>query len=230
MDKNNFFFAGGGLILGLIIGFFVANSINRSAISQQTTAQNTQNAPVLPQQQSVAVQSSQNGMMPQVAETLEKAKNEPNNFEAQTKAGDMYAQIQKFDKAIEFYEQAHRINLTDYDTIVKIGNAYFDMRRFEDAEKWYAQALEKNPDDVNVRTDLGTTFVERKNPDFDRAVKEFQISLQKNPRHEPTLYNLGVAYFKKGDSAEAQKTLRLFESINPQSELMTRLRQVISVK
>jgi tetratricopeptide (TPR) repeat protein len=83
---------------------------------------------------------------------------------------------------------------------------------------------------VNVRTDLGTTFVERKNPDFDRAVKEFQISLQKNPRHEPTLYNLGVAYFKKGDSAEAQKTLRLFESINPQSELMTRLRQVISVK
>jgi len=230
MNRNNFFFAVGGLILGLTIGFFAANSINRSAVNQQTLAQNIQNAPVLPQQPSVAVQDSQNGMMPQVTETLEKAKNEPDNFEAQTKAGDMYVQIQKFDKAVEFYEKAHQINRGDYETIVKIGNSYFDLRQFENAEKWYVQALEKNPDDINVRTDLGTTFVERKNPDFDRALKEFQTSLQKNPRHEPTLYNLGVAYFKKGSTEEAQKTLQKFEAINPQSELMIRLKQVISPK
>ena len=39
------------------------------------------------------------------------------------------------------------------------------------------QALEKKSDDIDVRTDLGITFVERKNPDFDRAIKEFQASL-----------------------------------------------------
>lgn len=230
MNKNYFFFAAGGLIVGLVIGFFTANSINRNALNQQNLVQSSQSQPNFPQQQSVSVKPSENGMMPQVAETLDAAKNQPDNFQAQTKAGDMYSQIQKFDKAAEFYEKAHQINPNDYDTIVKIGNSYFDLRQFEDAEKWYVQALEKNPGDLNVRTDLGTTFVERKNPDFDRAIKEFQTSLQKNPRHEPTLYNLGIAYFKKGNMEEAQKTLQQFESINPQSELLDRLKQTISQK
>lgn len=228
MSKKNLFYGVGGLALGLVIGFFIANSINRSAISQQALTQNQTNSPNFPQQPSAAVQTAPGAMMPQIAETLEKAKNKPNNFAAQVKAGDLYAQIQKFDKAVEFYEKALQINRDDYETIVKTGNSYFDMRQFETAEKWYLRALEKNADDVNVRTDLGTTFVERANPDFERAIKEFQTSLQKNPRHEPTLYNLGVAYLKKGDTAAAQKTLRQFEEINPQSELMIKLRQVIS--
>ena len=65
----------------------------------------------------------------------------------------------------------------------------------------------KKSDDVNVRTDFGITFVERENPDLDRAVKEFQTSLQTNPKHEPALYNLGVAYYKKGNTAETEKIL-----------------------
>ncbi|HEY0426631.1 MAG TPA: tetratricopeptide repeat protein [Pyrinomonadaceae bacterium] len=231
MNKNYFLFGAGGLVIGLIIGFIAANTINRNAFTQPTTAaQNVpiSNAPFLNSQPNSAVQTTQSGMLAQVNETLEKAKNEPDNFDAQVKAGDMYAQIQKFDKAAEFYEKAHKIKPDDYQTIVNIGNTFFDSKQFESAEKWYSEALAKNPDDVNVRTDLGVTFVERANPDFDRAAREFETSLQKNPRHEPTLYNLGIAYFKKGNSEEAQKTLQQLETINPQSQLATRLRQIIS--
>ena len=146
-------------------------------------------------------------MLPEIAETLDKAKSEPNNFEAQMKAGDMYAKIQKFDTAVEFYEKGNQIKPENYEAIVRIGNTYFDSKQFEKAEKWYDQALAKKPDDVNVRTDLGITFVERANPDLDRAVKEFQTSLQTNPKHEPTLYNFGIAYYKKGNVAEAKKML-----------------------
>lgn len=223
-----------GLILGLVIGFFVANKINRQEIAQQNAPTANANAPFLNQQtQAVSVKPNEKpsgGMQPEIAETLDKAKSEPDNFEAQMKAGDMYAKIQKFDTAAEFYEKGNKIKPENYEALVLIGNTYFDSKQFEKAEKWYEQALAKKPDDVNVRTDLGITFVERTAPDLERAVKEFQTSLQTNPKHEPTLYNLGVAYYKKGDVAETQKLLAQLESVNPNSQLTARLKEIVSDK
>ncbi|MCA1639840.1 MAG: tetratricopeptide repeat protein [Acidobacteria bacterium] len=131
---------------------------------------------------------------------------------------------------MEFYQKANQIKPDDYQTIVKIGNTYFDSGQFEQAEKWYLEALEKKSADVNVRTDLGITFVEREMPDLDRAIKEFQTSLQTNPKHEPTLYNLGVAYYKKGNIEKSKETLNQLEIVNEQSELGKRLRQIIGLK
>lgn len=220
----------GGLLVGLFIGFFAANRINQN--SPQVAAQTPPNAPFQNQQipnASVKDQpASQGGMLPDVAATLDKAKNEPTNFDAQIKAGDLYYKIKGFDKAAGFYEQAHKVKSDDYETIVKIGNTYFDAKQFEKSEKWYEQALAKRADDINVRTDLGITFVERESPDYDRAIKEFQTSLATNPKHEPTLYNLGIAYFKKGKLDEANKILAELETINPQSQLVGKLRQIIS--
>ncbi|MDQ3180423.1 MAG: tetratricopeptide repeat protein, partial [Acidobacteriota bacterium] len=173
MNKH-FFYGIIGLIVGLAVGFFTANSINRNAVSHSTIAQNPENAPFISQPTADIKEKPQGGMLPEISETLDRAKNEPNNFEAQIKAGDMYEKIQKFDTAVEFYEKANRVKPEDYETIVKIGNTYFDSKQFEKAEKWYAQALAKKPGDINVRTDFGITFVERENPDLDRAVKEFQ--------------------------------------------------------
>ena len=222
-----------GLVIGLAVGFFVANSINRKEIARQNTPAAIVNAPFSDQRtQAVSVKPHEQsgGMLPEVAETLDAAKNEPNNFAAQMKAGDMYAKIQKFDTAAEFYEKANQVKPDDYEVIVKIGNNYFDSKQFEKAENWYEKALAKKPDDVNVRTDLGITFVERENPELDRAVKEFQTSLQTNPNHEPTLYNLGVAYYKKGDVAETEKILTRLESVNPDSQLAAKLKQIVSEK
>jgi tetratricopeptide (TPR) repeat protein len=232
--QKNILFGIVGLIIGLVIGFFTANSINRNVISQTNAAQNFPEAPSLNQQiQNVSVkeqQHTQSRVQPAIAETLDKAKNEPNNFEAQTVAGDMYLRIQKFDKAIEFYQKANQIKPADYQIMVRIGNAYFDSGQFEQAEKWYLKALEIKPEDVNVRTDLGITFVERKTPDLDHAIKEFQTSLQTNPKHEPTLYNLGIAYYKKGDIEKAKEVLSQLEGADKQSELAEKLRQIISLK
>ena len=225
--QKNILFGIVGLIVGLVVGFFAANSINRNTISQSTVAQNPANAPFLNQSTADIKENQPGGMLNEVNETLDRARNEPNNFEAQVKAGDMHAKIQKFDTAVEFYEKANRVKPEDYETIVKIGNTYLDSNQFEKAEKWYAQAVAKKPNDVNVRTDLGITFAERENPDLDRAIKEFQTSLQINPNHEPTLYNLGIAYYKKGDLEETKKTLAKLETINPNSQLVEKLKQVL---
>lgn len=233
MTRDNVLFGIVGLLVGLIVGFLAANNINRSAISQPNAAQmqTAATAPFAGQQtQTVDIkeQIPSGKPLPEVAEKIDKAKNEPNNLDAQIEAGNLYVKIKSFDRAQEFYTRAAQLNPIDYEKIVAVGNGFFDSGNFDKAEKWYEQALAKKPDDVNVRTDLGITFVERANPDLDRAIKEFQTSLQSNPKHEQTLYNLGIAYFKKGNFDEAQKVLSRLETVNPRGQLSARLRQIIS--
>ena len=232
--KNSITFGIVGLIVGLFIGFFAANRINKNAPTTVISANQAVGSPASPQVQNIVVKdqpadhgTTGGGMLPGVAEAIDKAKNEPNNFDAQIAAGDLYSRIKGVDKAVAYYEAASKLKPDDYGLIVKLGNTYFDAGQFENAEKWYEKALAKKPDDVNVRTDLGITFVERAAPDYDRAVKEFQTSLQTNPKHEPTLYNLGIAYVKKGNKDEAAKTLTQLEAINPTSQLVGRLREAI---
>jgi tetratricopeptide (TPR) repeat protein len=145
-------------------------------------------------------------------------------------AGDMYAQIGRYDKAFEFYQKGVELNPKSFEANVQLANAYFDNRQFENAEKYYTLALEINPKDINARTDLGTTFVERQTPDYERGISEFKKVLEIEPNHEPTLYNLGVAYSRMNDAENAQKTLARLEQANAVSPLVGRLRQILTTK
>lgn len=225
--QKNIFFGIGGLIVGLAIGFYIANSINRGAVAPTQVSLNQPNTASMIEHG--AAQNAPNGeMLTDVQEKLERAKNEPGNFAAQMQAGDMYAQIGRFDEAVKFYEAGVKLNPNDLQANLVLANSYFDSKQFEAAEKYYAKVLEINPKDVNARTDLATTLVERQNPDYERAVKEFEQSLAIDPKHEPTLYNLAVAYSRKGDRENAQKTLARLEQTNPDSQLLGRLKQVIA--
>ena len=86
----------------------------------------------------------------------------------------------------------------------------------------------ENPNDVDVRTDLGSTFMERPNPDFDRAIKEYRASLNINPAHENTLFNISLALMRKGDKQGAQEMLNQFEKVSPQSPLIAKLKQKLA--
>lgn len=223
---NKLLFGIGGLIIGLIIGFFSANYLNRNAVTETATAQNP--TAFNEQVHSADIKEAQTTAkpLPEVQETLDQAKNEPNNFDAQVKAGDLYMRIKGFDKAAEFYEKAQKIKPNDFQILAKIGNTYFDAGQFETAQKWYEQALAQK-EDLSVRTDLGITFVQRTNPDYERAITEFETSLKTNPNHETTLYNLGAAYFKKGDADKAREVLAKLEQVNPNGDLTKKLRETI---
>lgn len=234
MKKENVLFAVAGIFIGFFGGFFLANNLNKREMSRQTISQNDVHPP-LPDRQTQAAdikpaQQAQGKPLPEVSEKLDKATSEPNNFDAQIQAGNLYLQIKGLDKAQEFFDRAARLNPKEYENQVKLGNAFFDIGRFEQAEKWYLAALEIKPEDLNVRTDLGITFVERQTPDYDRAVKEFQTALETNSKFEPALYNLGIAYAKKGDAAQVEKIIAQLEDANPQSKLSEKLRQIVAQK
>jgi tetratricopeptide (TPR) repeat protein len=168
------------------------------------------------------------GTMPGVQAAIDKAKQEPNNFEAQLNAGDIYYKIQRYDQAIEFFKKANQLQPDNYEVLVHLGNSYFDTEKYEEAEKWYSQALAKKSEDTNVRTDLGLTFMFRSAPNYDRAIQEFQKSLSINPNHIQALQNLTVAYTKKGDAANAKATLAKLESVDATNTAIARLRDDIN--
>ncbi len=224
MNKDNFLFAIIGLLAGLIIGFMFANSVNQNAAMRAPAGMNPNAA--MPQNHP-NVDGNSGAMSPQVQAAIDNAKQNPNDFEAQIKAAEVYYQIQRFEGAIEFLKQANKLKPDDYETIVNLGNSYFDANQYTEAEKWYSAALVKKPDDTNVRSDLGLTFIFRESPNYDRAIQEFTKSLEKEPNKVQTLQNLTVAYTKKGDAAKAKETLSRLESIDATNTAIPKLREDI---
>lgn len=224
--QKHIFFGIGGLVIGLAIGFFAANSINRNAASSESTSQIPTNALFAGQQP----QNPLGGMQPEVAQALETAKNELSNFEAQLKAGRMYEQIGNSEKAKEYFDKAAPLTPGTFKGNIDMANAYFDVKQFETAGKFYEKALEINPKDIDARTDLGTTYIESTNPDFDRGIAAFNESLRIDPKHEPTLFNLAIAYLRKGDLEDARRTASKLEATNPSSPLIAKLKQRLSSK
>ena len=200
MKKDNILFGIIGLLVGLIVGFIATNQLNRienNQVKPVTTAANT-----LPTSQP----SNTKAALPAVAESIEAADKNPEDFLAQLKAGEMFARINNFPKAIEYFERANKIRPDDYRTLVLLGNATYDSKDWEKSASWYEKALFMKPDDVDVRTDFGVTFVNRQTPDYQRAIKEFLTSLKTNPNHDPTLFNLAVAYRSIGDKIAFDET------------------------
>lgn len=228
MNKENILFGIVGLLLGLIIGFMFANNVNQKMMTQAAPNAAMKQNPNMPEgHPDINGANQMNASAPQVQAAIEKAAQEPNNFEAQIKAAEVNYQIEAYDKAIEYLKHANKLKPEDYPTIVNLGNTYFDSGNYAEAEKWYASALEKKADDENVRTDLGLTFIFRDPPNYDRAIKEFEQVLAKNINHPQALQNLTVAYTKKGNVAKAKETVDKLESVDPTNAAVAKLREDI---
>src|SRR4029450_3006030 len=163
MSKENILFVIIGLLGGFMIGFFFANSVNQgamvptpSAALQSAGGELPSGHPAIPGQG-----GSSGGAIPEVQAAIEKARQNPTDFESQMKAAELYYQIQRFEGAIEFLKRASELQPDNNEVTVNLANAYFDASKYDDAEKNYVKALTKKPDDLNVRTDLGLTFIFR---------------------------------------------------------------------
>ena len=101
------------------------------------------------------------GMQQQVQASLEKARNEPENFDAQIQAADLYYQIQRYDQALEYLLKANQLKPTDYRTVVLLGMVNLDAAHYDQAEKWYRAALKMKSDDVMVLSGLAATTLQK---------------------------------------------------------------------
>lgn len=160
MSRENLLFAIIGILLGFIVGFMFASSMAQKTAMQQTAA-SSQGLPA--DHPPVGAQNAPDpqAMRAEVAASLEKARNEPKNFDAQLKAAELYYQIQRYDQAIEFLLKANQIQPTDYRTVAALGLVNLDAGHYDQAEKWYRAAAKMKSDDVAVLAGLASATLEK---------------------------------------------------------------------
>jgi len=160
MTRENILFAIIGILLGFIVGFMFASSMSQRMPEPQARSQAMPaDHPPVGGQNGAA--GDPQAVREQVAASLEKARNEPKNFDAQVKAAELYYQIGRYDQAIEFLLKANQIQPTDYRTVTLLGLTNLDAGHFETAEKWYRAALKMRQDDVMVLAGLAAATLEK---------------------------------------------------------------------
>ena len=148
MNRENLLFAIIGVLLGFIVGFMFASSMSQKAQTQ--TASASQNLPADHPPVGGQNATDPSAMRQQVTEQIQKARNEPTNFEAQVTAAQLFYQIERYDQAIEFLLKANQLKPTDYETVANLGLVNLDAGHFDQAEKWYRVAVKMKPDDERV--------------------------------------------------------------------------------
>ena len=160
MTRENILFAIIGILLGFIVGFMFASSMSQKMATTQM-AGTSQSMPA--DHPPVGSQSTPDpqAVREQVAASLEQAKNEPNNFDAQFKAAELYYRIGRYDQAIEYLLKANQLKPTDYRTVTLLGLVNLDAGHYDTAEKWYRAAMKMKEDDVMVLAGLAATTLEK---------------------------------------------------------------------
>ena len=105
----------------------------------------------------------------------------------------------------------------------ELGNLYFDSDQPQEAIEAYGKYLAVKPDDADVRSDMGIMY--RKLGDSDRALKEFRMAIQNDPRHTNSRYNIGVVLLHdKQDVKGAIKAWQDYLKVDPNSERANRVK------
>lgn len=234
-----------GLLLGFIVGFFYANHYNREAILAGAAGPATRPG---------MAAGSTGGQLPpdhppvnneeDLNAALKSADAEPKNFEAQIAAVQTLYRAGRIDDAMRIMQRAIKLKPDDYQATVQLGNLNYDLADnklqqgdkdganpyYLEAARWYEKAMKQNPNDVNVRTDYGLTFYFRQPPDLTQAIAAYRQSLQLEPNHPQTLYNMTIALTDKGELSEAESILAKLSTIAPGAPILDRLRKGIEEK
>jgi tetratricopeptide (TPR) repeat protein len=162
MSRENLLFAIIGILFGFIVGFMSASVMSQRYAPTTVNAGSNQALPAdHPPVGAQAASGNPQAMQAEVTASIDKARKEPNNFDAQLKAAELYYQIQRYDQAIEFLLKANQLKPTDYETVVVLGMVNLDAGHYDTSEKWYRAAMKMKQDDVRVLSGLAAATLQK---------------------------------------------------------------------
>lgn len=141
----------------------------------------------------------------------------------------LYNSKSLYDSSAIVYESTLS-SFSDVDSWVKIGDAaykaYYFAANDEKAADWatktqqyYSKALEKKPDLLDVKARLAMTYTRGQNPM--KAVMTLREVLDKDPKNEQALLNIGLLSVQSGQYEKAVERFKKLQTINPQNWLGT---------
>jgi tetratricopeptide (TPR) repeat protein len=136
-----------GLVIGLVCGFKWANYGYRRDQAAAVNAQAAQAAAKLKEPgggNSLTPEQGQQAIN-EVKAIIDKARANPNDFDAQRSAAEQFLQIQRPEGAVEFLNNAVRIKPDDVETMTRLAQAHFFTEKFDESVKWSRAALKRQP-------------------------------------------------------------------------------------
>ena len=106
--------------------------------------------------------------------------------------GTSYTQVKKPKNAINYFEEALKINDNHIATCNNLGAVYFELNRYEDAIKIYLKLLRIDPHYSAAQNNLAACFSKIKN--YDDSINILQKLLKKEPNNFQAYNNLGNIY------------------------------------
>ena len=224
MKTKRFLFGVIGLMLGFIVSFVWTRDFNkRNAVVPIPSG--TQAAAGAPGG------NNQQAMMAQIRETMEKAKQNPNDFDAQLEAASAYDAIGRGKEAVDYLTRALEINPNEKRAVGicgYIGDYYFQQKAYVDAEKWFRKASEINPNMPDAYIEVAATYIERQPPNPDKAIQELQHALSLDPKSAHALEHLTEAYALKKDARSADDALARLKQADPGNKRLSQLQNMVT--
>jgi tetratricopeptide (TPR) repeat protein len=216
------------VIISFVGGFFFANALNKKEFE---TLRNENNRLKNTQTNTAQNEPEQTLSDEEIRAKIAEADQNPNNLEFQKNLGIAlyrYASMKQnadlMPEAARLLNRAYEKNPSDKDLIVTLGHLHYDIgffkkdnESFAKAREFYEKILKQTPKDVEIRTDYGLTYFLQNPPEYEKAIAEFQKSLQENPKHEKTLQFMVRALLKQGKTAEAKDFYAKLKEVNPKT-------------
>jgi lipoprotein NlpI len=129
------------------------------------------------------------------------------------KRANAYYEKGEYDRAIEDYDQAIRLNPKHPDAFSNRGVAYARKGDYDRAIENYNEAIRLNPKHAGALYGRGNAY--RRKGDYDRAIENYDEAIQLSPKHANAFSNRGVAYARKRDYDRAIENYDEAIRLNP---------------
>jgi tetratricopeptide (TPR) repeat protein len=234
MRSSVVWFSLAGVAVGFLLGFFVANTINRSEINELR-------AQADPARQ-VGTGNSNNQSEGELTDAEIRAKiaeadANPTNTAYQKNLGlalYRYGVIKNdvglITEAARLLERAHDLSPHDRAIDVGLGAAWFDIgyinkdsEAFKKARKVYERVLVDQPKDADVITDIGMTYYLSDPSDDRKATEAFKRAIAIDPKNEKALEFIVQSLARQNDITGAKKYLTDLRAAYPTNASLAEL-------
>lgn len=124
------------------------------------------------------------------------------------RVGEAYIRQGDYTRALGYYHEAAKHYADDPELQYRMGQAYQEKGNYNRAIEHFQRALTLKPDMMRAKNSLGVTYIMAQ--DFDQAILVFQQMIEDQYyelyiRPQSPKYNLGWAYYQKGQYQEAER-------------------------
>lgn len=173
----------------------------------------------------------QQAMMGQVQQVIDKAKSNPNDFQAQVEAAKIFNQVGRMDETVEYLKKAYAVDpakFSDLKAAGFLGQYYFEKKDYAESETWFNRAIKSDPGDADLYVALAETYVQREPAQPDQAIAQLEQALKVDPKNGHALGHLIEAYALKRDARGAEDALKRLKETDPTNQRMAVLETLVT--